>query len=82
VPQDISVVGFDDTESMPDGRGRNMLTTVQVPLVELGQRAAELLLRHIKGNVPEVEEVVIPTTLVIRGSTAPPPKRRRGKAAG
>ena len=66
VPSDLSVIGFDGsptalTTSPP-------LTTVQQPMGEKGQTAAQLLL---DGAPPA--EVLLPTELVVRGSTGPPP---------
>jgi len=72
VPEDISIIGFDDVEAMPDTHGANQLTTVRLPLPEVGRAAARLLIRHITGHAGEEERVVLPTTLVVRGSTGPP----------
>lgn len=70
VPQDISVTGFDDNQyaRLTDPG----LTTVSVPRVEMGQKAAEELIRLI---APENEGRVIevPTRLVQRESAGPPP---------
>jgi DNA-binding LacI/PurR family transcriptional regulator len=65
VPGDLSIVGFDD--SAGDGEG---LTTVQQPLREKGREGAELLLRMLAGGDPEHR--LLPTRLVVRGSTAAP----------
>lgn len=40
VPDDMSIVGFDDTFPLLDARGMNILTTVRVPLQDIGQQAA------------------------------------------
>jgi LacI family transcriptional regulator len=45
VPQDVSVIGFDDIES--SAQINPPLTTIQQPFVEMGKRAAELLLADI-----------------------------------
>jgi LacI family repressor for deo operon, udp, cdd, tsx, nupC, and nupG len=73
VPEDISVVGFDDIEMseyyVPS------LTTVRQDRQRLGRRAAELLLERMR--TPDAEparEPLVPVELVVRGSTAPPPK--------
>lgn len=69
VPEDVSVVGFDDMP--PAATARPPLTTVRQPTTDMGQRAVGLLLDAIAGHaVPQY--VVLPTTLVVRGSTAPP----------
>jgi LacI family transcriptional regulator len=51
VPDDISLVGFDDTDPVLDAQGRSLLTSVHLPLRELGQAAAELML-HLVHNEP------------------------------
>src|SRR5690606_1598720 len=64
VPDDLSVVGFDDTQTATSTRPA--LTTVHQPLVEKGRTAARLLL---DGAPPTVVE--LPTELVVRASTGP-----------
>ena len=66
VPDDLSVVGFDD---IPIARQVSPpLTTVRQPLVEKGRIAAELLFGRQRAEAP----IVLPTELVVRGTTAPP----------
>jgi LacI family transcriptional regulator len=72
VPDDLSLVGFDDVTPMPDALGHNMLTTVRLPLQEVGQQAARLLLQHIRGHRRDIEQITLPVNLIERGSTAPP----------
>ncbi|MDU0293533.1 LacI family DNA-binding transcriptional regulator [Saccharothrix longispora] len=70
VPQDLSVVGFDD---IPAGRWCGPpLTTVRQPAAEMGATAAELLLSLVAGRPTSRERVELATTLVVRDSTAPP----------
>jgi LacI family transcriptional regulator len=69
VPDDLSVVGFDDTEL-----ARTVfpaLTTVRQPLAELGRTAVSLLNRLIDGQRVEALRVELATRLVVRESTAP-----------
>ena len=75
VPGDISIIGFDDTDSMLDDAGRNLLTSVRLPLHEVGCRAAQLMIRRILGEEKEDTTVVLPTSLIVRCSTAPPKPR-------
>lgn len=72
VPGDISLVTFDD---LPETLIMEpFLTVVNQPAYVLGQRAAELLLHRLAGEgPPEPREIVLPTELVVRDSTAPPP---------
>jgi LacI family transcriptional regulator len=79
VPEDVSVIGFDDTPlaSYLDPP----LTTVRMPLEELGSVAAESLLREIGGRRAESVMVDIPPELVVRGSAAPPPLDATGRGS-
>jgi DNA-binding LacI/PurR family transcriptional regulator len=69
VPQDVSVVGFDDvflaSFSIP------ALTTVRQPLLEMGRIAAETVLDRIEERTPFVPEIAVEPELVIRASTVP-----------
>jgi len=69
VPEDIAVVGFDDVPSA--AHTVPALTTVHQPLREMGEAAAHLLLDHFAGTAMPHTPTVIPTQLVIRGSTRP-----------
>jgi LacI family transcriptional regulator len=70
VPEDLSVVGFDDSESA--GIVTPALTTVRQPLAELGRIAVSLLSRLIEGQRVEALRIELATRLVVRDSTAPP----------
>jgi len=71
VPQDVSVVGFDDIQSA--AFQNPPLTTVRQPLRRMGVMAAEALLRRINGREKPRESmlIVVEPELVVRGSTAP-----------
>ena len=75
VPGDISVVGFDD---IPEA-AMTGLTTIRQPMSEMGCHAARIILDALKGEVEEPQLVVLPTELVVRDTTAAPPRRRRGR---
>jgi LacI family transcriptional regulator len=69
VPDDVSVVGFDD---LPYFRGlRPALTTVRQPLDLLGARAVQMLVTLAEGQ-PSPLPPPFPTELIVRDSTAPP----------
>ncbi len=73
IPQDVSVVGFDDIQSA--AFQNPALTTVRQPLREMGMLAAETLLRRIAAP-PEAgypKEIVVQPDLICRASTAPAP---------
>ena len=68
VPQDMSVVGFDD---LPEARWlAPALTTVRQPLSEMAATALRLLVRMMDGDRPESTRTELSTRLVKRASTA------------
>ena len=68
VPEKISVVGFDD---IPEAaRANPPLTTIRQPHVEKGLQAGRTLVAQLEGRETE-ETILLPTELVVRGSTAP-----------
>jgi LacI family transcriptional regulator len=71
VPDEFSVVGFDDlpqaAQTFP------ALTTVRQPLHEMGKLAARMLLSLIDGRPLLMQNMQMPTELIVRGTTAPPP---------
>jgi LacI family transcriptional regulator len=68
VPQDLSVVGFDDAEHA--STATPALTTVRQPLAEMGRMAASLLLRLLDNRHAEPLRIELETRLVVRDSTA------------
>ncbi|HUQ22986.1 MAG TPA: LacI family DNA-binding transcriptional regulator [Gaiellaceae bacterium] len=74
VPEDLSVVGFDDSEQaeivFPT------LTTVRQPLAEMGRMAVSLLLRLLENQRVDALRIQLATKLVVRDSTAPALVRR------
>jgi DNA-binding LacI/PurR family transcriptional regulator len=71
VPGDVSVVGFDDIPLA--GHARIDLTTVHQPAGAMGRLAAEMALSAIAERRHACARVVMPTQLVVRGSTGPCP---------
>jgi DNA-binding LacI/PurR family transcriptional regulator len=69
VPEDVSVVGFDDTPE--SGYYLPPLTTIRQDFGEVGRRSVRLLLSLADGAAGERHHVV-PAALVVRASTAPP----------
>lgn len=65
--RDVALVGFDghDMADLLD------LTTISQPVEQLGEQGAELLLSRLHDGGIEPESRVLPTTLRVRGSTAP-----------
>jgi DNA-binding LacI/PurR family transcriptional regulator len=73
VPDQLSVVGFDDSPAAE--LATPPLTTVAQPHAEKGRLAAEWLIRAIERGRPSRgrrRRAILPTELVVRGSTAPP----------
>lgn len=70
VPGDVSIIGIDDHEmaAMLD------LTTIAQNVTAQGEIAAQLLLQVLRGEAGEaaVDPVLLPTRLMLRGSTSPP----------
>lgn len=68
VPRDVSVVGFDDMPIARDVTPR--LTTVRLPLIDIGARAITIALEPHQ-DAPRIEEA--PAEVIHRESLAPPP---------
>jgi signal transduction histidine kinase/AraC-like DNA-binding protein len=73
VPQDIAIVGFDDRpeSAVPDLWGAVQappLSSVHVPLRQMGYRAVESLYRYITGQAEMIEPVRVATRLAVRES--------------
>ncbi|MCQ4122771.1 LacI family DNA-binding transcriptional regulator [Rhodococcus tibetensis] len=68
VPQSMSVIGIDDhpVAELAD------LTTVRQPVKEKGTAAGRAVIELLGGHPPAERAAVLPTHLVVRGSTAPP----------
>jgi len=72
VPQDVSVVGFNN-EIVCEFSDPS-LTTIKQPKKLMGQTAMNLLIDIIEGKLVENKNIILPTELIIRKSTGPPPK--------
>jgi DNA-binding LacI/PurR family transcriptional regulator len=74
IPDDVSVVGFDDMEWAP--LADPPLTALAQPTYEMGVEAVGMLLERMDGDeeVPPRRKLLEPH-LVVRSSTAPPQKR-------
>ncbi|MFG1905563.1 LacI family DNA-binding transcriptional regulator [Kribbella sp. NPDC048928] len=76
VPADVSVVGFDDMEEA--AQFWPPLTTVRQTFTDIGRRSVDALLTQIHATDHQHTPVAVPTTLVIRNSTAAPCTRNAG----
>jgi LacI family transcriptional regulator len=68
VPGEVSVAGFDDIEFA--GYATVPLTTVRVPLADLGRMGAKLAMELLRGDTPPLPPPLTPE-LVVRESTGP-----------
>lgn len=68
VPKELSVVGFDDIEAAEYLH----ITTISQTLYESGVCGCELLLQVMANPLPEPREIMLPTELIRRDTTAPP----------
>jgi LacI family transcriptional regulator/LacI family repressor for deo operon, udp, cdd, tsx, nupC, and nupG len=81
VPEDVSVVGYDDLDLIDYLPSAARLTSVRIPKFEVGLTAAEILHREIESTEPRApSKVYLNAELVVRGTTAPP-RHGRGRAA-
>jgi LacI family transcriptional regulator len=69
-PADMSVVGFNDMPFLD--KLRPPLTTIAIPHQQTGAEAARPLLESIADPARPARSVLLPLSLVVRGSTAPP----------
>ncbi len=74
VPDDISLLGFDDAAWIPVIDPP--VTVIEQPAYDIGYRAAGLLIESIEGNreMSEAASVILPARLIERSSVAAPPK--------
>jgi LacI family transcriptional regulator len=73
VPDDFSLVAFDDLPAalMID----QVLTVAAQPAYEMARQATRLLLDRLAGNAPKApQKIILPTELIVRGSSGPPPE--------
>src|SRR5712672_375139 len=72
VPEDISIVGFDD---IPGAAFANpALSTVRQPLIRMGQIAAQTVVDQIEGRGEYQPEIAVEAEFVVRASTGPAPQ--------
>lgn len=68
-PRDLSITGYNDMPFVD--KFKPPLTTVRIPLYEMGLKAGEVLLRLMLEAESEVETIKLAPELIVRGSTAP-----------
>ena len=78
--RDFAVAGFDDVSEA--ALSRPALTTVSTLPFQIGQEAAQLLLRRVAEPDGAPERVILPTRLIIRESCGAAPRRERSRTRG
>jgi DNA-binding LacI/PurR family transcriptional regulator len=73
VPEQLSVIGYDDIEIAAPLH----LTTIRQSLYASGIQGSQMLLKALVADSQNPQEVVLPTKLIVRGTTAPPLNRTR-----
>lgn len=70
VPDNLSIIGIDDIHHARFWDPP--LTTVSMPMREMGEHAVRLVLGMLQNGTRPAERVILPHTLIVRASTAPP----------
>jgi DNA-binding LacI/PurR family transcriptional regulator len=68
VPADVSIISFDDSSICEKILPK--LSSIQIPLEEMGKKSVEMILKHIKDPTLQRETIRMPTKLILRDSTA------------
>ena len=71
VPEDVSVVGFDDSALI--AHTDPPLTTMRQPLALMAQAVVHVLMAELSGERPSRSEVLFQSDLIVRGSSGPAP---------
>ena len=73
VPEDVSVIGYDDLQIIDYLSPTSRLTSVRVPKFQVGRTAAEILHQEIEGTgAARPRKVYLNAELIVRETTAPP----------
>lgn len=72
VPDDVSVIAYDDDPLLDVLRPP--VTSIRMPLADLGRTAADALIAQISGEPPRDVEIAVQPSIVPRSSTASPPE--------
>jgi LacI family transcriptional regulator len=78
VPQELSVVGFDDSPLA--GQVWPALTTVRQPIADMSAQAADLLLDLLSDRSTTLTRRPLPSSLVFRHATGPAPLEKSTRA--
>ncbi len=71
-PEDISIIGYDDTDPILNDEKQNILTSVRLPLIDIGREAAKMIINQLINEKTNVENIQLPAELILRETTAKP----------
>lgn len=74
IPEDVSVASIDDIDTAQ--YLTPMLTTVHIPLDEMGRMATKILIDRMEGGHEKHLKILFPYDIVVRQSTAAPPNMK------
>jgi LacI family transcriptional regulator len=74
VPDEISLIGYDDAMPFIDRKGEYFMTTIALPLEEIGREAVRHLVHQVANKESGNKQIILPVELIIRSTTAPPRK--------
>ncbi len=69
IPENISIVGYDDTDPILNSDKQNILTSVQLPLVKVGNEAANMIMEQLANEQFDAQHITLPAELIIRETT-------------
>jgi LacI family transcriptional regulator len=72
IPDDISIVGYDDVTEKLDAEGHNLLSVVHLPLRQAGREAARIIISILRGESARDSQVNLPVEFIDRQSIAAP----------
>ncbi|HEY3377291.1 MAG TPA: LacI family DNA-binding transcriptional regulator [Armatimonadota bacterium] len=76
VPEDISIIGYDDSARLLNEFDENILTTVRVPVEKIAQTAARITIDALEGKITGDTRITLPVELVLRQTSASPSAAR------
>ncbi|MGB9857641.1 MAG: LacI family DNA-binding transcriptional regulator [Dictyoglomaceae bacterium] len=66
IPRDVSIIGFDNIEA--SALSSPPLTTIMQPIMQVGKKAAEILIKILSGDPPKQKKYLLKTQLIERKS--------------
>ena len=79
VPDDVSIIGFDDIPSAE--RAETPLTTIRQPTTVIGVKAVDMVLKRIENRHLDAVQLTVPAELILRATTGHVAARRSTRKA-